>query len=72
MPDEKPTAGELQARQELANAEELGNDQSALGARKRLEALGAQVEQAAEKRSKADVKPDRTPQDRRAPGKQTS
>lgn len=72
MADEKPPAHEVQARQELANAEELGNDESAKAARKRLEAIGAEVDKAAAARSKAATQPQRAPQGRQAPPKQTS
>lgn len=73
---DKPPAHEVQARQELANAEELGNEESARAARKRLEAAGADLEDAAAARAKAvsaksDGKPaDRAPQGRQAPPKQ--
>jgi hypothetical protein len=71
MADKSP-AHEVQARQELANAEELGNEESARAARKRLEAAGADLENAAVARSKAaDTKAaDRAPQGRQAPSKQ--
>lgn len=73
---DKPPAHEVQARQELANADELGNNESARAARKRLDAAGADLEDAAASRSrtagaKSDGKPaDRAPQGRQAPPKQ--
>lgn len=69
---DKPTAAEVQARQELDNAERLGADQSAIAARKRLAALGVDLEDAAAERSKTDAKPSRAPQGRQAPTRQTS
>jgi hypothetical protein len=49
---------EVQARNELEAAERLGNEQSALAAKKRLYAIGINVEaeRAAEKRSAAAKK----------------
>lgn len=70
--DDKPASHELQARQELANATELGNDESALAARKRLDAAGeARSVAAAQHEHKVDVRK-QAPQGRQAPGKQTS
>lgn len=74
---DKPPAHEVQARQELANAEQLGNDESARAARKRLEAIGANVKQAAAERAASrddgdDGKRKAAPQGRQAPGKQTA
>jgi hypothetical protein len=60
----KPASHELQARLELANAAELGNDEAARAAQKRLDA-------AAEHTTTSDPRK-RAPQGRRAPDKQTS
>lgn len=70
MGKSKPAPHELQAQQELANATELGNDESARAANKRLAA-------AAEARAVAAVATEheprkQAPQGRQAPGKQTS
>ena len=59
-------SSEQQARNELENAERLGNDQAVVSARKRLAALGLDVERAAEQRKAAKPSKDDAPQGRAA------